>query len=115
MRAGKLDRRVTIQVRSVAQNSVGEEVESWGTLAEVWAGIEPQQAIQRFAVNQLLSEVSQVFRVRWYEWGSTIDPNQHRLVYRDRVYDIQGVFEIGRREGLQIACKARQDNDAGSN
>ena len=115
MRAGKLDRRVTIQTRSVVRNGVGEEIETWATLAEVWAGIEPQNVAQRFAANQLYAQVNQVFRIRWYEWGSTLDPNQHRLTYRGRVYDIHGAFEIGRREGLHILTAAREDNEVGSN
>lgn len=114
MKAGKLDRRVTIEQLSTVTNEVGEEIETWSTLASVWASREGSGVAQRFGSSQSFAEVDAVFRTRWYPWGDTVEALTHRLTYRDRVYDIHGTEEIGRREGLFVLTKARADNEAGS-
>ena len=113
MRSGRLDRRVVIQRLTVTTNEVGEQVDTWSELATVWSERSPRGVVQKFNANQVYAEVDTVFRTRWYPWATTLDPMEHRLVYRSRVYDIHGTEEIGRREGVMILTKARSDNESG--
>lgn len=114
MRSGKLDRRIVIEVRSATKNGVGEEVITWTTLVTIWAERVPQSVTQKFNTQQLYAEVDTIFRTRWFPQGHLLDPLDHRVKYRDRVYDIHGTHEIGRRDGVMILTKARLDNEAGT-
>lgn len=40
MRAGKLNKRITIQQAGTTQDANGEIIEAWSTFAAVWAGIQ---------------------------------------------------------------------------
>lgn len=113
MRAGNLDRQVVIEQLTTSRNDLGEEIHSWSTLATVWAQRQGQKVVQRFNSNQQFAEVDAIFKTRWYPWATTIDPLKHRLQYRNRIYDIHGTEELGRREGVMILTKARADNEAG--
>lgn len=114
MRSGKLDRRVRIEQLSTTKNGVGEEIQTWSELSTIWAERSPQGVVQKFNTQQQYAEVDAVFKTRWYPWSDTLDPIKHRLKYRDRIYDIQGTEEIGRRDGLMILTKARADNEDGT-
>lgn len=83
--AGKLDQRITIEQKSITRNSIGEEVESWSTLATVWAGYRPISVRESIAGAQLQANFEAVFRVR----KIAIDPEM-RVVWRGERYEIVG-------------------------
>lgn len=110
MKSGKLDRRITIQVRTVVTDALGGETETWADEFPVWAERETQSATERFVTVQKVADVNTLFRIRWVEnIANDVGPKTHRLTYRGRVYEILAVVEIGRREGMWIGCASRAD------
>jgi len=98
VRAGDLDRRITIQQKAVGRNAVGEEVITWLPYAEVWAQKMPLRGQERYEAQQLNAEVSDKWRIRY---TSGVVPKM-RITYESQNYDIQSVLEIGRREGMEL-------------
>lgn len=102
MKAGALDRRVTIERYSVTQNAYGEEVESWSPLTTVSAQVIQQSGREFLAADALQASVRVLFRLRWIEGVKGTD----RVIYGDRQHNIQEVKELGRREGLELMTVA---------
>lgn len=101
MDAGRLNKRVTIQNRVVAQNGIGEAVTTWAKLASVWASIEPIQGKEFWAQQQVQSEVTVRVRIR-YRPG--ILPSM-RLLYGQRVLVIESIINPHEKnEHLQLMC-----------
>lgn len=105
MRAGRLDRRITLQRRTLAENDYGEAIETWVDLATVWAEMLPVRGAERYAAQQTVAETEIKWRIRWRPNLTPID----RLTYDGRTYDVNGVLEIGRRIGLELYTKARAE------
>ena len=105
MRSGRLDRRITLQRKTVVANSYGEPIETWVDLATVWAEYLPTGGVERYAATQMVAEADTRWRIRYRADLTPID----RLSYAGRIYDVTGVVEIGRREGLEIYSKARAE------
>lgn len=103
MRAGRLDRRVTIQQRTLERNAYGEQVETWSTLATVWGQRQDLRGREFYAARQVVAEVTTVFRLR-YRTDVTV---LNRLVCEGVTYDINQVSELGRHDGLEILATAR--------
>ncbi|RIA37479.1 head-tail adaptor [Hephaestia caeni] len=116
LQAGKLDRRVRIEKRTLVDDGYNE-VETWAALTTVWTqfipggGKEAREAIGRAATTPA------TFRIRWQSaLADMIDngPADYRLRFpaKDdgRVFDIKKTNEIGRREGIEIVAVA---SDAG--
>lgn len=101
MRAGRLDRRITIITPSATQDAYGEEIRNWSTLAEVWAGLRYAGQGERFTENQFQGMVDTVFSIRWSNTVKTMDV-RNRVIFDNRIFDIVGIHEISRREGLEI-------------
>lgn len=93
---------------TVSQSASGEPVEQWSALATCWASVAPVRGDERFSHPQLLARSFTVFRVRWASTVSDLTPLD-RISYGGRVFDIQVVREIGRREGLEIDAVVRAD------
>lgn len=111
MRAGRLDRKVTIEAVSYSTADDGSQFETWTEFARVFAERETQGALERFAAAQTVADVDTLFRLRWSDTlMSVLSPKTHRIVYRDRAYNILGAFEIGRKEGVHVPCKSRGDS-----
>lgn len=120
MRAGQLDRRVILQVRGRVQDGTGDMVEGWADLyPEHPQGIPAQKiegaAAERYLGAQLVAMASTAFRLRYYPALLEIYPDTHRLLYTTptgavRTYLVHGAVEIGRREGVALACMARAEN-----
>lgn len=104
--AGKLDRRITIQQRSDA-NIDGQTRTTWPELyVGIAAGFTPQTASEVFRTGQRQATEDGIFRVRWRsDWVPS--PQDHRIVYNGKTWDITGVFEVNRREGWDLMAKVR--------
>lgn len=107
MRAGKLDRRLQIFRKSVAESDSGEPVETWALLATVWAQQRPNRGAERFTARQLVGEAVMTFHIRYRaDLAMTV---QDRLEYEGKVWDIEDIRELGRRVGTEIDATARAD------
>ncbi len=111
MRSGRLDRRITIERRTVAQNSFGEENETWSNAGELWAEKRHERVLERFASQQRYASAEVAFRVRWFPLIPTVTAalDDYRITYEGREYNILGIDEIGRREGAHVVCVSRTD------
>lgn len=102
MRAGKMDRLITIQTFTTTQNDYGEPVETWTTLASVWAERVPMSGREAFAADQLAALSLVKFKIRY---RSDVD-TKNRILDAGSYYDIRSVGIIGRNEGLEITAEA---------
>lgn len=103
MEAGKLDRRITLETSTATRGKSGQQKSEWGTLAIVWANVRYQTPKEVFQADQLSALQTAIFTIR-YRTGITAAKN--RVVYEGLAYNITGVSEIGRREGLQLIGQA---------
>lgn len=108
MRAGKLDRRVTILRATVTTDDFGGETATWADLATVAAEKLPVRDAERVAAAQTGASVTDRFRIRWSQAVSGLT-TRDQLSCDGRLYDIVAIKEIGRREGLEITATAKAD------
>lgn len=108
MFAGPLDRRITLQRATVTQNECGEEISTWGTLATVWAAKLNVSDGEKVAASEVAAQIDLRFQIRWDSSWSDLNPKD-RVVFEGRTFDLAGVKELGRREGLELSCAARAD------
>lgn len=102
MRAGKLDRRLTVQRRELVSKDGWNDVYDWTDLITVWCEKEhSKEDIQNLDdAGRHFSVIT--FRTRWL---SDIR-EEDRLLFEGETFEIRGIREIGRREGLEIKAKA---------
>jgi SPP1 family predicted phage head-tail adaptor len=106
VRSGPMTARLAIQSVTRTTDAAGQAVETWATVATVWAQVKQLSATERAARPQTAAEETRVFRVRRAAaW--TPGPGTHRVVWSGRAYDVTGVVEIGRGEGWEITGTAR--------
>lgn len=102
MRAGGLDRRVTIQQRTLGQSASGAATETWADFATVWAGKRDLKGREFFDAQKENAEISTEFRLRWRSDVTA----EMRLQLDGLTYDIVSIAELARREGLLILATA---------
>lgn len=101
MKAGALDRRITIQNRVETQNSFGEAEITYEDMTSVWAEVRPLTGREYFSAAQYVPEAKLKIRIR-YRAGIT---EKQRIIYQGETYDIGYIAELGRREGLELIVK----------
>ncbi len=102
MQAGKLNRRIAIEQRGTTQDAIGQPVETWTTVAEVWADVRYQRGLEAIKAGADVSVVNLSVRIR-YRAG--IDAGM-RILHGSDVLDIQAVLpDAGRREYIDLACR----------
>lgn len=120
MRAGRLDRRITIQRKTQTSSPSGEPEESWSALVtDLPAGLTPiaGSEVQGSEQSKALQQVS--FEIRWSPEVDDLSPLD-RVVYPSdaatdspsmvrTVYEIVAVNEIGRQNRLQLIAARRPD------
>ena len=102
--AGTLNRRVTIEALTPSRSASGEVVESWGTLATVWARVLPISGREFYAAagDQMAHAETARFVVRWLAGVTPRD----RLEYDGKTWNIRNIAELNMREGLEITAEA---------
>jgi SPP1 family predicted phage head-tail adaptor len=103
MRAGTLDRRITIEQRSLSQDAYGQDTATWSEWATVWAQKRPKTGREYFEAHQERAEAEVVWRIRHRDG---VKAGEMRVNDGDHTYDIESVIEMGRREGLELLTKA---------
>lgn len=96
--AGDLNKRLSLQTKTITTNAVGEEEEAWTTLATVWAG---QKLLTVKDVNRQQGQKDQAeikFIIRYRKDVTTA----MRVLYRDQTYYITGTEETLDPDGLLI-------------
>lgn len=105
MRAGALDRRITLQRRTVTQDIYGAEIETWTDIATVWAQRMELRGDERWQAMQSVAKTDIKYKIRYRADVGPLD----RLTDGGRVFNIRAVLEIGRREGLELHAEARAE------
>lgn len=100
---GRLRNEVAIQSRTVAANSTGEPVQTWSTLATVWARVEPISGTESALFNQQWPSATHVVTMRHYD----LTP-RHRLLFGSRVLEISGVIDV-LEAGIVIKAYCQED------
>jgi SPP1 family predicted phage head-tail adaptor len=100
--AGELDRVAVIQSRTLTPNAYGEQIETFTTLATVWAGKLELSGQEQLLAQQVSAETIIKYRIRW---RSDVTATC-RLVVDGVTYGIQYIAELGRRDRLELTCKA---------
>lgn len=104
MRAGKLDRRITIERASLQTNAFNEEVEVWAPIATVWAQQRPNRGAERFTAQEIAGQAVMTFHIRYRD--VTV---KDRIIYQGRTWNVTDVRELGRRVVTEIDAVARGD------
>lgn len=103
MRIGELRHRVIIQEYREIVDQYGTPIDQgWQDVCTVWAAVEPIQGREYILLQNTQSELTARIRIR-YRPG--IKPAM-RVVYGQRVFDIQSVIDPEERHiELQLMCK----------
>lgn len=108
MRAGPMDRRITIERYGVTYNDDNEPVSAWTELAKRWASKQDVSDGEKIRAAEVGATVTTRFQLRWDSVTETITATD-RLVYDGQVYEIEGTKEINRREGIEITASRQND------
>jgi hypothetical protein len=106
--AGRMDRRIVLQKAPAVQSESGELSFDWdhATATSVSAEWLPEGTTEAWQSSQrLASYVSGVFKI--YDRDPRPTPDDTRILFEGKTYDLKPVIEIGRREGLLIPVVAR--------
>jgi SPP1 family predicted phage head-tail adaptor len=102
--AGKLNKRVLIEKSvpgSPPVNEFGEPVVSWIEVDTVWASAEPLSGREFWAQQQVQSEITERFRIRYRADILT----GMRVVYNSAIYMIKSIIDpLEKHEELNLMC-----------
>lgn len=101
MRAGRLDRRIQIQTLTVTRDAHGGQLQTWTTLATVWAQVIPMRGKELFEAAQFQPGAEVKFVIRYRD---DFD-EKARIIYDGANFDIVHIAELGRQAGLEITAK----------
>ncbi len=98
MQAGQLRKRITLQQRSSAVDSFGQQSTTWVDVFTAWASIEALSARELLAAQALQNEVSHRITLRYRaELASPVAVSAYRAVYGGRVFSITGAINLDER------------------
>ena len=111
MDALKLDRRIVLQRKTITRGEANAPLETWTIIATVWASKRDVTDVERLRADEVGSALTTRFEIRWASEVSDLGADD-RLIFDGRTYNIEGVREIGRHDGLEINATARQEAGA---
>lgn len=102
---GERRHQVIIQTITESPDSIGQPIPSSGTLATVWASVEPLEGRELLQARQIHAEVTH--RIITNEYVSGVTP-KHRVAFGARSFDILSVLNPEERNiHLEIMAKER--------
>ncbi|WP_035061023.1 phage head closure protein [Andreprevotia chitinilytica] len=102
MRAGKLNKRITLQRRSAGKDEYGAPLNRWESLTPIWADIRFTSGKEAIAAGAEASTAAASIRIR-YRTGITA---AMRVVYGTMILNIKAVLpDLARKEYLDLVCE----------
>lgn len=104
LNAGELDQRITLQSPSASVDALGQRVETWSTVATVWAKATPLRGREFFAAGAMQSEAVVRFAIR-YRAGLT---GAMRVLWRSVPHALvaEPMDVDGQKVALELMCSA---------
>lgn len=97
----------TLQTRSSALDSHGEDILSYTTLAKAWGSLEAVSATEQLESQQIKATVTHKIMIRYGASYAGIAP-QDRVILGTRTFDIVSVLDKdGRSHELELTVKER--------
>ena len=94
-------RRITVQSRSTALDSYGQQVITWSDVLSCWASIEPLSGRELIAAQAVSSELSHTVTI---QYRTTVTAAM-RVLYQGRVFNIQSSTDPDTAHvALQLLC-----------
>lgn len=104
MRAGNLDRTITIErMDAGALDADRVPTSTWATVATLRSQVVEASADEFLSGAGVELAETILFRIRWTDDALATD----RVRYAGRVYGILGLVELGRRRGLEIRASTK--------
>lgn len=104
MKAGKMDRRVTLQRATLIDDGMTASAEqAWQDLGTVWASVTPVSDGEKWRAGATGGSISHRVLVRYSTVTASLKKSD-RILLEGRVLDIGGVREVGRRETFEISA-----------
>ena len=102
MKIGSLQHRVALQQKTVNEDAIKQQSESWTDMSTMWARIEPLSGREYFAARQENAEITAKITIR-YRPGINTDL---RIVFDGRIFEVLSVVNPEERCKLLILmCK----------
>ncbi|MET0332554.1 MAG: phage head closure protein [Dyella sp.] len=104
--AGTLNRLITIQQRSAAQDEAGQPIDTWSDVISVWANIAGHTGMRSIATGSANGVVASIdaysIRIRYREGIDT----SMRVVCGSRTFDIKQIrYDLAGREWTDLICQ----------
>lgn len=100
--AGRLDKRVTIQVRADTDDGAGGSTIAWGTVATVWAGVATEGGREFMTAQQVTPSLTHLVTMRY---RSGVKATANRILFGTRALAIEAVVNPAERnEQLVLHC-----------
>lgn len=101
IRAGELNRQITIQARSATKDSFGQESTTWTDVITCFASISPLSGRELIAAQAQVAETTHEIQIRYRNWVTPAN----RVKYQGRVFNILNVLdEDMRHKSLRLLC-----------
>lgn len=102
MNIGKLRHRITLLKQVNKVNDYGASIQTWRTVATVWAEVRPLSGREYFSAQQVQSEVTTQI---WLRYIDGIKPSM-KVKFANREFEILSVLNTQERNvSLQLMCK----------
>lgn len=100
--AGILDKRITIQFKTMTSDSEGGNTETWSDRSSCWAEVKPFGAKQVYEYQSLNVKASHKIKVR----GNIIVQENDRIIFRTRVFEVLTVENEGESNVVKwVTCR----------
>lgn len=103
IKAGELDKKIVLQVKSRIKDSDGYSAETWSDVMTPWAAVKTTGGGEFYAAQKLNADTECLFKIRYL---ANVNKKIMRIKYGNRYFDILHVNDVeARHEELLISAK----------
>jgi SPP1 family predicted phage head-tail adaptor len=104
-----LSEKILLQKADVSTDDAGNRVSSWKGYFSCYATVSAESPVEESAAEATWDESAIDLTIRWCSEVETLNSKEYRVIFRDQVYNIEGIDHMNyKRKAVKLHCRREE-------
>lgn len=109
MKIALLSEKILLQKVSITADKIGNRISSWQDYFACYVTVSSESSMEETSAEATWDESAIDLTIRWCSEVETLNSKEYRVIFRDQVYNIEGIDHMNyKRKAVKLHCRREE-------